>query len=104
VQAPVYGIQGILPELPRALYMESGVLGKRRLFAGDDFAARPDDFILVFLFFRNFISVKTHSAKIVAIESITPELSAFRVWLLQKITKAKVSSFDFFAYPASVLT
>lgn len=142
VQASVYGTQRVLPALSRALHLESGIVGEYGLFTGDDSAAFPDDFVLVFLFLRNFLSLRifhhrgtetqsfqprkepnnhnksplsfrvisclfavnflsvsvvNHSVRIVAIESITLELSAFRVWLLQKITKAKVSSLEFFA-------
>lgn len=58
MQATVFGGEGILSEMPAALYLESGILGERRLPDGDDCsAARFDIFILVFLFRRDFSQV-----------------------------------------------
>ncbi len=58
VQASVYGTQGVLPKLSRALHLESGIVGECRLSAGDDSAAFFDDFLLAFLFLRISISLK----------------------------------------------
>jgi len=52
VQASVYGAQGVLPELSRALHLESGIAGERRLFNSDGAAAFLDDFLLAFLILR----------------------------------------------------
>ncbi len=52
VQASVYDTQGILPALPRALHLESGILDKRRVSFGDDSAAVFDDFLLAVFIFR----------------------------------------------------
>jgi hypothetical protein len=55
MQATFFGGQGILPEMPAALHLESGILGKCRLSDGDDYsAARLDVSILVFLLCRAF--------------------------------------------------
>lgn len=59
MQASVYGGQRILPELPGAIHLESGIIGERRLSAGDDRAARSDDFTLGFLIFRVFVQIKS---------------------------------------------
>jgi hypothetical protein len=58
MQASVYGAQRILFALPRALHLESGILGERRLFAGDDSAAFPDDFLLAVSLFRFFVQMR----------------------------------------------
>ena len=58
MQTTLFGGQGILPEMPAALHLESGILGKCRLSDGDDcFAARLDIFILVFLLCRDFYEI-----------------------------------------------
>jgi hypothetical protein len=46
MQASVYDKPGILPALSRALHLESGILGKRRLSFNDDSAAVFDDSLL----------------------------------------------------------
>ncbi len=56
MQASVYGTQGILSELSRALHLESGIVGECGLLAGDDcFAARVNAFPLAVFLFRNFL-------------------------------------------------
>lgn len=62
VQTPVYGAQGFLPQLSWTLYMESRVVGKRRVLCGNGFAACLDDFALGFPFFRVFIQVELLTA------------------------------------------
>ena len=58
MQTTFFGGQGILPEMPAALHLESGILGKRRLSDRDDSsAARLAVFILVFLLCRNFFAL-----------------------------------------------
>jgi hypothetical protein len=54
VQASVYGAQRVLPELPRALHLESGIVGERRLFGGDGSTAFLNDFLLAVSLFRIF--------------------------------------------------
>ncbi len=58
MQASVYGAQRILPILPRALYLESGILGERRLFGGDGSAAFFNDFLLAVSLFRFFVQMR----------------------------------------------
>jgi hypothetical protein len=57
LQTPVHGKQGILPELPRALHMESGILDKPRLPAGDDPADLRRHFSMDFLLFRDCFQI-----------------------------------------------
>jgi hypothetical protein len=59
MQTPVYGAQRILSALPGALHLESGILGKRRLFGGDGVAAFRDDFLLAVSFFRFFVQMNS---------------------------------------------
>jgi len=54
LQTPVSGKQGILPELSRALHLESGILGKRRLSVGDDSADFYGFIRLALFLFRDF--------------------------------------------------
>jgi hypothetical protein len=61
LQAPFPGKKGILPELPRAFDMESGILGERRLPGGDDSTDFYASFFLADLLFRDFLSLNGHS-------------------------------------------
>ncbi len=57
MQTPVSGKQGILPELPRAIHLESGIVGKRRLSGCDDSADLCDYFCLAIFLFRSFFQI-----------------------------------------------
>jgi len=57
LQTPVSGKQGILPALPCALHMESGIMGERRLSAGDDSADFLGRFLLAVSLVRDFFQV-----------------------------------------------
>ncbi len=57
MQASVYGKPGILPALPGALHLESGILGKCGLSDDDDSAAVPADFLLVVFVSRCFYEI-----------------------------------------------
>jgi hypothetical protein len=57
MQASVYGNGEILPALPRALHLESGILGKCRLSFGNDSSAIFDDFLLAFSFSRSIFQI-----------------------------------------------
>ena len=58
LQASVSGRKGILPEMSRALHLESGIVDKCRLPAGDDRAPFPADFVLAVLLFRSFYAIE----------------------------------------------
>ena len=58
MQTPVYGKQGILPALPRAVHLESGILGKRRLSDRDDRADFFNRFRLAVFLFRGIFQIK----------------------------------------------
>jgi hypothetical protein len=58
MQAPVSGKQGILPALPCALHMESGIMDKRRLPAGDGSANFHGRFSLAVFLFRDFFQIR----------------------------------------------
>jgi hypothetical protein len=58
LQAPVSGREAILPALSRAIHLESGIVGKCRLSAGDDRAAFFNDFILAAFLFWNFYAMR----------------------------------------------
>jgi hypothetical protein len=57
MQTPVYGKQGILPALSRALHLESGILGKRRLFVGDDRTDFYTGFSMAGFLFRDIFQI-----------------------------------------------
>jgi hypothetical protein len=57
MQASVYGNGGVLPALSRALYLESGILGKFGLSFADDSAAVFDDFLLAVFVSRSFFQI-----------------------------------------------
>ncbi len=57
MQTPFYGKQGILPALSRALHLESGIVGKRRPSAGDDYADFLNNFRLAFILFRGYFQI-----------------------------------------------
>ena len=58
MQATFFGGQGILPEMPAALHLGSGILGERRMFNGDGSAAvRSGVFIFIFVFCRHFLQM-----------------------------------------------
>jgi hypothetical protein len=57
MQASVFDAEGILPALSRAIHLEPGILGKRRLSVGDDSAAVCYDFFLDVFLFGNYFSV-----------------------------------------------
>jgi hypothetical protein len=59
MQASFYGKPGILPALSRAIHLESGILGKRRLSFNDDSTAVFDDFLLVVFISRSFFQIDT---------------------------------------------
>jgi len=63
MQTPLSGKSGILPALPRALHLESGILGKSGLSVADDSAAFCDDFVLVFSFSRLFYKMTGRNAE-----------------------------------------
>ena len=55
MQTPFSGKRGILPALPRAIHVESGIVGKRRLPDGNDcHPAFFNDFVLDVYVSRNF--------------------------------------------------
>ncbi len=62
MQASVYGASGILPALSRTLHLESGIVGERRLSAGDDCAASDNNSALGIFIFPVFIQVKLFTA------------------------------------------
>jgi hypothetical protein len=57
VQTPLSGKSGILPALPSALHLESGIVGKSGLSPADDSAAFFDDFILDVFISRIFYKI-----------------------------------------------
>jgi hypothetical protein len=57
VQASVYGAQRVLPNLSRALHLESGILGECRLSGSDGFATFLNNFLLAVFLFRNFLQM-----------------------------------------------
>ena len=58
LQASVSGRKGILSEMSRALYLESGIVDKCRLPDSNDRAALLDDFVLAVLLFRSFYAIE----------------------------------------------
>jgi hypothetical protein len=60
LQTTVSGGKGILSKLSRTLYLESGIVGERRLSFGDDRAAFSDDFVLVISVSRFFYSIESN--------------------------------------------
>jgi hypothetical protein len=58
MQTSVSGKQKNLPELRRALHMESGIMGKRRLSDDDDPADFYDSLHLALFLFRIFFQVR----------------------------------------------
>ena len=63
MQTPVSGRKGILPELPRTLHVESGIVGKYGLPAGDDSAAFSADFVLDVFISRLFYKINLATNK-----------------------------------------
>ena len=57
MQASVYGKRRILPALSRALRLESGILGKRRLSNRNDSAGFHRNFLLDFSFSRSIFQI-----------------------------------------------
>jgi hypothetical protein len=58
MQTTVSGKQGILPALPSALHMESGIMGKRRLSDRNDRADIFNRFRLALFLFRDIFQIK----------------------------------------------
>lgn len=63
MQTTVSGKQGILPALSRALHLESGIMGKRRLSDSDDYADFINNFRLALFLFRFFLPLKNLRSK-----------------------------------------
>jgi hypothetical protein len=57
LQKTFSGGQTVLPELSRAIHLESGIVGKHGLSADDVRAARFSDFILAVFLFRDFYAL-----------------------------------------------
>ncbi len=57
MQAPFFGERGILPALPRALYLESGKLDESGLSFINHRAAAFDDFVLVVFLSRVYFQI-----------------------------------------------